>query len=245
MTNAERLVVRTITRIVLSLSLTAGALAATQAPAQAALSPIPDKTWMTNGNVYSEVEWDNVVYIGGEFTRVSKCPPESSCPKQTVQVKDVAAFDASTGAALPSFSPRIQGTGAIVYALAVLGGRLFIGGQFAAVNRVSHRNFAVLDLPSGTLDPDANAQVGVDNSDRIRGMVATSTRVYIAGAFTSIDGLTRNHLAAFGPKGKLDPTWTPSTGGGGTDTLTMSCDGSMVIAGGGFQRAGGSRLRST
>ena len=51
------------------------------------MSPISDKTWMTNGNVYSEVEWDNVVYIGGEFTRVSKCPPESSCPKQTVQVR--------------------------------------------------------------------------------------------------------------------------------------------------------------
>jgi hypothetical protein len=231
---------RMITRVGLALALAAAGVMINAAPAGAALSGTPDKTWMTNGIVYSEVESGNTIYIGGQFTRVSGCPPEVSCPSKTIDVLNVAALDATTGAPISAFRPHIEGTDAIVYALAVLGGKLFIGGQFAAVDGTPRRNLAAVDLVTGALDPNVDHQVGIDNSDRVRGMVATDTRVYAAGAFVEIDGQNRRHLAAFDADGALDPTWKPRTNGGGTHTVTKTCDGSAVIAGGGFREAAGS-----
>src|SRR5205085_1149427 len=129
----------------------------------------------------------------------------TSCPTESLDVSSLAALDATTGAAIPTFHPMVQGTDATVYALAVLGGKLFVGGQFTSVDGTTRRNLAAVDLTSGALDPGVDAAVGVDNGDKIRGMVASSTRMYVSGGFTRIDGTSRRHLAAFDAAGNLDP----------------------------------------
>jgi hypothetical protein len=50
---------------------------------------------------------------------------------------------------------------------------------------------------SGALDSNVDAAVGLNNGDKIRGMVASSTRLYVSGGFTQIDDVSRRHLAAF------------------------------------------------
>jgi hypothetical protein len=232
-------------RLVVALAMTSAAFFASAPGASAAFSDTPDPTWMTNGQVYAIAQAGNVVYLGGKFTSIRACPPGTSCPGNVVSVLRVAAMDATTGEAIRTFKPQIgaKGDGSIVYALAVIGSKLFIGGKFTSVNGAPRLNLAAVDLVTGALDPDVDAQVGVDTSDKIRGMVASSDRVYVAGYFTTVDGLARKHLAAFDVDGNLDGTWKPRADGL-TRSLLMTCDGSSVIVGGDFRTAGGSGATS-
>jgi hypothetical protein len=215
-----------------------GALAGSAPSAAAALSATADRTWMTNGNVYAVVRAGDRIYIGGRFTQVSACAPTASCPTKTVDALNVAALDATTGAAIPGFRPQVQGTDPIVWALAVLGDNLFIGGQFDAVDGTARLNLAAVNLDSGALDTAINTPVGVDESNRVRGMVATSSRLYIAGGFNVVGGQPRARLASLTATGQLDDSWKPRTDGI-TRSLGLTCDSSGVILGGAFRQAAG------
>jgi hypothetical protein len=193
---------------------------------------------MTDGNVYAVVRAGDRIYIGGRFTRVSACAPTTSCPSETVNALNVAALDAPTGAAIAGFTPQVQGTEATVYALAVLGDNLFIGGRFDAVDGTPRLNLAAVDLDTGALDPSIDVPVGVGDTKHIRGMVATSSRLYIAGGFGSVGGQPRSRLAAITSTGAVDPDWRPRTDGV-TRSLGLTCDASAVIAGGAFRQAAG------
>jgi hypothetical protein len=81
--------------------------------------------------------------------------------------------------------------------------------------------------------------VGTGDTNHIRGMVATSSELYIAGGFGSVGGEPRSKLAALDANGAVDPHWTPRTNGV-TRSLGLTCDGSQVIAGGAFDHAAGS-----
>ena len=224
----------------LTFALAAGVVATiAAAPAAATLSVHADDTWQVNGVVFAVVRSGNTIYLGGEFTRVSACNPETSCPTKSLAVSNLAAIDATSGAAVTSFHPMVTGSDSTVYALAAFGGKLFVGGGFTAVDGTARRNFAAVDPATGALDPNVDAAVGLNNGDKIRGMVASSARLYVSGGFTQIDGASRRHLAAFDASGDLDPTWRPKTDGQ-THTVALTCDGSSVIAGGGFRDAGGS-----
>ena len=205
--------------------------------ALATFQATPDATAMTNGTVYVVIQSGNTIYIGGKFTSVRNCPPGTPCPGGTLAVGGVAALDASTGLAIRTFHPAVSGGTATVYALAVLNGKLYVGGSFDTANGDPRLNLAILDAATGALDPVSH-QVGVDTTDRIRGMVADANHVFVAGYFGTIDGQGRKHLAAFDADGSLDASWRPHTSGLAR-TLTLTCDG-QVLAGGAFRSAGGS-----
>src|SRR3954447_12400776 len=122
------------------------------ASAQAALSGTPDATWMTNGTVRAVVQAGNVIYIAGQFTSVRPCAPPTAC-SGSYPVQNVAALDANTGAGIRSFRPLVTGDSAVVYALAVAGGRVFIGGHFTGVGGQPRANLAAVDAATGAVDP--------------------------------------------------------------------------------------------
>ncbi len=104
-------------------------------PAAAEFTIQPDATWVTNGFIRAMIRSGDTIYIGGKFTSVRPCAPGTTCAG-AFAVNNVAAFDANTGVAIRSFRPAVTSeTGAIVYALAVLDAKLFIGGKFTTVNR--------------------------------------------------------------------------------------------------------------
>lgn len=212
---------------------TAGPVAATPSNNQ------PDTTWMTNGQVYTMVQSGTTLYIGGKFNSLRQCPPGTSCgPGSTVSTVGLGALDATTGVAIKTFRHTVSGGTATVFGLAVAGGKLWIGGQFTQVDGQPRLNLAAIDLTTGAVDPAVDHQIGVDTTDRIRGMATNGNLVYVAGYFTTVDGLPRKKLAAFQLDGDLDPTWRPKTAGL-SRTLTFDCDGN-VVAGGAFRKAGGS-----
>ena len=46
----------------------------TATPAQAALQPMPDTTWMTDGQVRAVLVSGNYLYVGGKFSKVRQFP---------------------------------------------------------------------------------------------------------------------------------------------------------------------------
>ncbi len=233
--------IRRTTTMILTLALSASMLLAVAPTANAAFSDSPDDTWMTNGQVYAIAQSADTVYIGGKFQSVRQCPPGQSCGAgSVVKVLNLAALDATSGAAIKTFKPRVgaPGEAAFVYGLAVAGGKLWVAGKFSEADGEPRLNLAAYDLATGELDPAVDHEIGVDISDRIRGIHALGNRVYVAGYFTTVDGQPRKHLAAFDLDGSLNTQWKPRTAGLAR-TLTSTCDGSSIIAGGSFRKAAG------
>jgi trimeric autotransporter adhesin len=225
-------------RLVIASTLSILSILSFAGTASATFSTAPDSTWQANGKVYAVVKVGNTVYIGGDFTYVSKCGATASCPSNTVYAKNVAAFDATTGAAIPSFAPQVGGSGSIVWALAALGGKLFIGGEFDSVNNVPRRNLAALDLTTGALDPDVDSPVGSGPTDRVRALYTLGDHVYLGGFFGSVGSATRRRIAAVDVNGDLLSTFRPKLNAP-VRTLGATCDGSSLIVGGDFRQAAG------
>jgi hypothetical protein len=206
------------------------------------INSTPDDTWMTNGIVYSVIRSGNYIYVGGKFTRVRS----EVSGGQSFAATNLARFDADTGAGDPTWTPDVTGadmTTTTVYALAASNGKIFVGGKFGAVNGIPRRNLAAVSPDTGAVDPTIDPVVGTEASI-VRAMIASGTKVYIGGAFGTIQDDTgtkgRNNLAAINPlTGNVDLTWKPRA-----DkivwSLAFSCDGSEVFAGGKFLNAAGS-----
>lgn len=209
--------------------------------ARADFTELPDNTWMTNGYVRSIAKLGNTIYIGGRFTLVKACPVGQSCGAG-IRVNNVAAFDATTGEAIPAtvFSPPdvIGGSDVTVFALAVLDNKLFIGGKFTAVNGVARRNFAAVNAITGALVASVDAQIGSQDNHFVKALLATDDRIYMGGTFNTVDGLTRVRLAAFDSAGNLDQNWRPRADAT-VSSLARSCDDTKIFAGGKFNRASG------
>ncbi|CAN5739139.1 hypothetical protein BH18ACT17_BH18ACT17_04860 [soil metagenome] len=234
--------IRRTLRLGLAVVLAASMLLGAAPAANAQLSDTPDDTWMTNGQVYAIAQSGGTIYIGGKFSSVRACPPGQSCgPGSVVNVLNLAALDAASGDAIPSFRPEIgaPGEAAFVYGAAVASGKLWVAGKFSQADGQPRLNLAAYDLATGALVPEVDHQIGTDISDRIRGIYALCDRVYVAGYFTTVDGLPRKHLAAFNLDGTLNSQWKPRTAGLAR-TLTQTCDGLSIIAGGSFRKASGS-----
>lgn len=97
----------------------------------------------------------------------------------------------SSGAFDTGFRPTI--TGGRVETLAMSGTTLLVGGGFTSVNSTTRNHLAALDPQGALLSWNPNVTGGPVQSIAIDG--ATST-AYIAGAFNSVSGQTRNKGAA-------------------------------------------------
>jgi hypothetical protein len=242
-----------IVRFGVVIALTA-AFAAVAQPAFA-LSSSPDSTWGTNGKEYALAQFGNTLFVGGAFTKAV------SPSGQKVTASNVAAFNITTGAFIPTFSAAVTNTLTTVKpevdALAVStdGATLYIGGSFDTVNGSPRQNLAAVDTATGT---QLNPAVDEQPDQRIQAIVAGPSLVYLGGNFTEIDGLPRIQLAALSAAdGTLSNAWTPSAtagtdpcpsqfptgtscgpvsngGTGNVHSLALSPDGTGVFVGGNF-----------
>jgi len=211
------------------------------------INQTPDNTWMTNGIVYSVIRSGNYIYVGGQFTRVRQSPTGKS-----FAATNLARFHADTGVGDPTWTPDVTGadmTKTYVYALAAADSKIWVGGNFGAVDGVARRNLAAVSPDTAVVDPTIDPLVGTETSV-VRAMIASSTTVYIGGAFGTVDGKGRKNLAAITFSGNPDLTWKPKA-----DKIVWSLSFSKdsaecpnepagaektVFAGGKFQSAAGS-----
>jgi hypothetical protein len=240
-------------RLALALAL-AAAVTAIQAIVAAspalALTERPDDTYMTNGKVYATAlsEDGKTLYIGGDFSEVMQNPP--GVPGIVRSVSNVAAINVETGVAIRTWRPRVTGDGAVVRSLVVKNGRVYIGGNFTAVEGEPRKNLAAVGAATAAvrLLPFA-PQVGGDAS-YVYALEADDSKLYAGGGFSQVNGKPRRNLAAFSlASGKLHPVWKPATGVNPTckahcsskvRALELDYAGNSIFVGGPFSYITGS-----
>jgi hypothetical protein len=162
-------------------------------------------------------------------------------PGKTLAVNSVAAIDVTTGAPVSAWKPGVtnnDGTRSEVRALEVWGGKVYIGGNFAAVGGQPRRNLAAVDAATGTVSP-FSATVG-DSTSLVYALAADASRLYVGGTFARVNGAIRGKLAAVDrSSGALDTAWTPETNKI-VRKLEFDPSGATIFAVGGFNSATGS-----
>jgi hypothetical protein len=125
----------------------------------------------------------------------------------------VIAFDRASGQTAP-WDPRLGQFG-LVSCLAVGGGRVYVGGNFATIGGVSRNHIAALDIETGLpteWDPDSDG-VGFFPPGFINGyaLAVRGSTVYALGPFQHIGGQPRNGIAALDARTGLATSWNPGS----------------------------------
>lgn len=139
---------------------------------------------------------------------------------------------------VPDDTPRVNG---IVYAIAQIGTRTIIGGDFTKVSGKPRDHVAAIRA-DGKLDPDFKPDVN--------GIVyalagsADDTTVFIGGLFSFAGGADRANLAAVDAvTGAVRPDWTADTTGDTPEVLALAVSGTRLYAGGKFAAIDGTSRR--
>ena len=145
-------------------------------------------------------------------------------------------FDAYTGNPTSCALSATGGTGTTVRALAVTpdGTRLYIGGQFGAINGVNTTRIAAVRLPGCTVDTTFRPAVV---SATVRTIAATNSAVYFGGDFQAVGSEPRSRFAAVDSNGALLP-WAPVASAPGR-ALTVPAGRNVAVIGGDFATVNG------
>jgi hypothetical protein len=144
-------------------------------------------------------------------------------------VATLVALSLAAGAARAQVvDPNMWGADGAVFAIAVEGNTIYLGGSFSGVS--PNTGHAVgIDVGTGAPErgwPRVNGTVICSAADGAGGW-------YIGGVFTSVEGVARTNLAHIRADKTLDP-WNPDpfNPGTGGNVLTLAVNGSTVYAGG-------------
>jgi predicted small secreted protein len=164
------------------------------------------------------------VYAGGWFAHVRGSPR-----------KTLAAIDAETG---ETRDWDAFGDG-VVDALAVRVDTLYVGGLFFSMGGKSRHDLAALDARTGLATdwrPVLGPGAGGNYSDVLALQLQGST-LYAGGFFGSVNGVTRNYLAALdATTGELKEGWDPNPDG---NIWALALGPQTVYAAGGYERMNG------
>ena len=126
-------------------------------------------------------------------------------------------------------------------------GRILIGGRFTTYNGVTRSGIARLNA-DGSLDPSFDPGTGTVGSVYFVAE-APNGQIYLAGDFTSYNGVALSGIARLNADGSIDPTYAVGTGADGKAVFALSgqVDGKLILGGrfttfNGTARAGVVRL---
>jgi uncharacterized delta-60 repeat protein len=117
-------------------------------------------------------------------------------------------------------------------------GKILIGGWFQNVSGVPRRHLARLNA-NGSLDPNFHPVVTGSYSYPSINCLAIQAdgKILLGGAFTTLGGTNRNHIARLNADGTLDTNFNPNVVGL-VNTLALQTDG-RILLGGSFTSVGG------
>jgi hypothetical protein len=191
----------------------------------ASADPVTTSTlgWAVNGIVSEVARAGDVAYVGGSFGSVA---PAANL------VHGFATFAADS--AVPVL-PRLDVNGRVRAVIALPGGGWLIGGEFTQVNGSSRTRLARL-LADGSLDATFTTAV----SGTVRAMTVLGSRVYLAGAFATVGGETRQRLAALDATTlALDTAFLPAVSGGAATVYALLASGTTLYVAGEFTTVNG------
>lgn len=186
--------------------------------------------------VYALALSGSTLYAGGYFTAIGGQPRDG-----------VAALsaDPSGAATATSWDPAPEtgdpGSSATVYALALSGSTVYVGGSFGTMGHQQRGSLAAVDVVSG----NAGAWAPDARGGAVYALAVSGSTVYIGGSFHGVGRLrsvARNNLAAVdaysGDPTSWDPNATGSLGAPGASPAgvvdALSLSGSTVTVGDAF-----------
>lgn len=184
-----------------------------------------DDTWNpdVDGTVYALYLSGNTLYVGGEFSSI-----DDGRGAQTRN--NLAALDTS-GTLDDTWNPNVGGG---VYAIAVDGDTVYVGGSFGTVGGEGRGNLAAI----GT-NGDLSSSWSPSTNSYVRALGIANGVVYAGGSFTQVNGVAHNKIAAIGTDGTLSD-WDPNLNGGlGGQVRSLAVSGNNVYIGGTFVSAFG------
>ncbi|MEU5880183.1 hypothetical protein [Spirillospora sp. NPDC047279] len=197
-------------------------------PATVSADPLP--TWQVNGVVWSMVTVGTTVYATGNFTK-ARPPGVAEGGVGEVARGNILAFDLTTGNLITSFDHTLNGQGLEIVA-SPDGSRVYVGGEFTAVDGQPRTRLAAFDTATGALITSFNPTI----SNKVRGIAATNSTVYFGGNFFNVNGKSRTRLAAVkAADGTNIDTWKPTADDNEVMAMAITDDGSRVLVGGKFQ----------
>jgi PKD repeat protein len=212
-------------------------------PTTVAADALP--TVQIDGVAWAQAVVGNTVYVGGSFT--SARPAGAPAGTSETRRANLLAYDIRTGELMTSFSHELNGQ-VLAVAASPNGTRVYVAGDFTAVDGQTRRRVAAFDTASGALvDGFAPAM-----QSQVAALAVTDDTVYMGGSITAVGGVSRSRLAAVrASDGTLLP-WAPVPGVGPTTgnrngstatsdavlALTVASTG-QVIAGGRFDTMNG------
>ncbi len=195
------------------------------------------------GEVQALAQIGGTVYVGGNFTTVQKGAAATGTDK--VAQPYLAAFDATTGAYVRSFTPALNNQ--VKSLVALPNGKLAVGGEFSTVGGAARSGLAVLDPATGAVDRTWTTTLenrSANGSVSVRGLDVGGGYLYLTGSFTHlVRPGTADRYAKGGARidlatGIADNAWNPEFNGTGT-ALDVSDDGSAVYFSGYFTQMRG------
>jgi uncharacterized delta-60 repeat protein len=165
---------------------------------------------------------DGKVLIGGFFESVN-----GTSRNKIARLNVDGSLDAG-------FDPG-SGTDRIVHSVVVQpDGRVLIGGNFTAVNATNRERMARLNA-DGTVDSSFHPGAAL-NGTVASLAVQPDGKTLIGGAFTSVNGTSRNRIARLNPNGSLDRGFEPGLEFDGAlnptvESVVPQADGRVLIGG--------------
>ncbi len=184
-----------------------------------------DLTPNPNGSVLPvAVQPDGKIVIGGNFATVGGLA-RSRLARLLANgtVESTATFNPGTGA---------NGEVSVVGVQA--DGKILLGGSFTTVNGQTRNRLARLNT-DGTLESTATFNAGTGPSAAVYGVAfQTDGKILLAGAFTAVNGQTRNRIARLDASGAVEGTATFDPGTGANNTVysaALQADGKILLGG--------------
>ena len=197
------------------------------AAGESSYSSIPMQSWRLNGVGRSILKVGTTIYVGGSFTEAIS--PDGT---QRVSRRNLAAFDARTGALIPSF--RADADNAI-YNIQIDANTLYVGGVFTSIGGVSRARLAAIDATTGAVRSGFSA----DTNGNVYNLSLAGGKLYVGGSFTTIGGQPRTRAAAVSPtSGAVDPNFRPNVDGL-VRAIATTPDGATTFIGGSFGTVNG------
>ena len=185
-----------------------------------------------NGTVLASVpDGAGGYYIGGRFTSVG-----GARRNRLAHVLADGTLDAA-------FDPNVGSPSSAVFALALGGGALYVGGTFTSVGGQTRNRLAAVDAATGALVTAFGP--GVNGLD-VSALALDGSTLYTGGQFSSVGGQARNGLAAVdAATGTLVAAFNPNVSGGEFPPVVraLALSGGTLYAGGSFRSVGGQARR--
>ncbi|MCC6991161.1 MAG: hypothetical protein IT181_19305, partial [Acidobacteria bacterium] len=178
----------------------------------------------TDGDVEEIALRGTQLFVGGRCQTVGGLPRAS-----------LASVDAWSGA-VSSWAPAVTGAFFGVRALLVTDDRVYVGGDFSAVNGVARSGLAAVDPASGALLPFGPVLTG--GVPLVESVALRGAELFIAGAFETAGGQPRRGLAALDAVTGVVTGWAPAVAG---IARVVEVSGTQVFASGSLTAAGAPR----